>query len=228
MEPLRRLWRSRTTQGRLPWEARILTCIVGLVGPNGVLIAGDAQFSTLHTQRMDSGSKVFSIFDTVVAGYCGSGRFGEILEYHLDGLEEPPIQMDERRWVIRELIPFLRDVLSAHGHLHIMEEDQTEHFGESEFLLGVRGRLFCIASDFSTSEHVHPYEATGSGADVASGVLHAALPFKRDLLSIAEKAIAAATELTPFVGGDVTSVTTVRYTADEKDLARAILRPQTT
>lgn len=207
-----------------------MTCIVGLVGPKGVLIAGDAQFSTLHSQRMDSGSKVFSIFDTVAVGYCGSGRFGEILEYHLDGLEEPPIQMDERRWVIRELIPFLRDVLSAHGHLHIMEEDQTEHFGESEFLLGVRGRLFCVASDFSTSEHVMPYETTGSGMDVSSGVLHDAYASGRwptsdaRLLDLAERAIIAATELTPFVGGNITSAKTVRYTTDERLLAREILK----
>lgn len=202
-----------------------MTCIVGLVGENGTLIAGDAQFSTLYSKRNDAGTKVFNLYDTVAVGYCGSGRFGEILEYHIeDSLEEPPLQMNERYWLVKQFIPVLRDVLAQHGHLHIMEEDQTEHFGPSEFLIGVRDRLFCVASDFSTSEHVEPFETTGSGGEVASGVLKDALGWTdSQMLPLAKRAIRAAAELTPFVGGPITHVTTVAFTADEKALARRIL-----
>ena len=204
-----------------------MTCIVGLVGKKGVLIAGDSQVSTDWIKREDKGPKVFSLLDTVAIGYCGSGRFGQILEYHLESLKSPPLGKDELRWVIRDFIPYLRWITEEHGHLHI--HHNVEHFGPSAFFLGVRGRLFTVESDFSVNEHVHPYEAIGSGADTAMGVLHAEIgetyePISDSrLLSIAEKALEAATKLTLYVGGDIVYSKTEIYTTEEKALARKIL-----
>lgn len=204
-----------------------MTCIVGLVGRRGVLIAGDAQGSTDWTKREDAGVKVFSLMDTVAIGYCGSGRFGQILQYHMDDLDEPPLAMDEHRWAVHDFIPYLRSLTEEHGHLHVRHN--VEEFGPSGFLLGVRGRLFAVWNDFSVDEHVHPYEAIGSGAETAMGVLHAAYGETYDPLpdaklhATAEQAIAAASKLTLYVGGQVTFVETVLWTDDEKDLARRIL-----
>lgn len=199
-----------------------MTVIVGLVGKDGCLIAGDSQWSTPYQKRNDTQSKVWTFGETVAFGACGSGRFGQILEYHLETLREPPLQMDELEWVIREFIPLLREATEQHGHLHVYHN--VEEFGPSEFLMAVRGRLFCVYADFSVAEHVHPYEVTGSGGETAVGVLHAASWSTRgEMLKVARKAVAAATDLTPFVGGDVTHVETTRWTADEKALARRIL-----
>lgn len=204
-----------------------MTVIVGLVGKKGVFIAGDSQTSTEWIKRNDAGSKTGTLMDTVVYGYCGSGRFGQLLEYHMEHLDPPPLGMDEARWVVRDFIPYLRDVTEDHGHLHVYHN--VEEFGPSAFLLGVRGRLFCIESDFSVNEHVMPYEAVGSGAETAMGSMHGELGDIRDpitdskLVSIAERAIQAATNLTLYVGGDITTVKSVRYTREEKDLAKEIL-----
>lgn len=204
-----------------------MTCIVGLVGTKGVLIAGDAQGSTEWTKREDAGVKVFNLMDTVAMGYCGSGRFGQILQYHMDDLDEPPLAMDEHRWAVHDFIPYLRALTEEHGHLHVRHN--VEEFGPSAFLLGVRGRLFAVWNDFSVDEHVHPYEAIGSGGETAMGVLHAAYGetreplYDRELLEVATGAIEAAKMLTPFVGGEISHVQTVRWTDDEKTLAREIL-----
>lgn len=206
-----------------------MTCIVGLVGKKGVLIAGDAQGSTDWIKREDVSAKVFDLSETVVVGYCGSGRFGQILQYHTESLDPPPLTVDEHRWVVRDFIPYLRDVTDEHGHLHVSHDDSSESFGPSAFLMGVRGRLFTVWSDFGVDEHVMPFESVGSGAETAMGSMHGELGDIRvpiadaKLLGIAERAIGAATALTLYVGGDITWVKTVLYTPEEKTLARKIL-----
>lgn len=207
-----------------------VTCIVGLVGVNGVLIAGDAQGSTTWTKREDVQPKVFQLSELLVVGYCGSGRFGQLLQYHvMEGLEEPSLILDEHKWVVKEFVPHLRAVADHHGHLHIYLEDNSEGIGPSAFLLGVRGRLFTVWSDFGVDEHVLSYDAIGSGAETAMGSLHGelgdedgALP-DDELLPLATRAIKAATRTTTFVGGQISSVKTMWYTDEERELARRVL-----
>lgn len=204
-----------------------MTVIVGLVGKKGVLIAGDSQYSDDWNKRMGAQAKTGTLHDTVAYGYCGSGRFGQLLDYHMDSLDPPPLTVDEHRWTVRDFIPFLRDVTEVHGHLHIHHNVET--FGPSAFLLGVRRRLFAIYEDFSVDEHVMPYESVGSGAEVAIGSIHSDVGETREPISdtrlerIAEKAISAATNLTLYVGGDISVVKTSVYTADERALAKKIL-----
>jgi hypothetical protein len=212
-----------------------MTCIVGLVGKKGVLIAGDAKGVTgngefYYAQREDVSPKVFQLSDLLVVGYCGSGRLGQILQYHvMDTLEEPPLNMDEHKWVVKEFVPHLRSVADAHGHLHIYERDNTEGIGPSNFLFGVRGRLFTVWSDFGVDEHILPFDAIGSGGEVASGTLHGELgddpnPIPDAALEeLATRAITAAERLTPYVGGAISSVKSMQYTDDEKALAKRIL-----
>jgi 20S proteasome alpha/beta subunit len=215
-----------------------MTVVVGVRHKNGVLLAADAQWSWDNDNRMADVTqpKVHSLLETLAVGYCGSGRFGQILTYHLtDSLEDPFLPRegrDEQYWAVREFIPYLRDVTHMHGHLHILEENQVESFGESAFLLAVRGALFLVEADFSVNMHRLPYEAVGSGAENAMGVLHERLGDdpNQELVTeakaetIARKAVQAAITFNNYVGGDITVVRTSLYTAEEKDTAREILR----
>jgi len=205
-----------------------MTCIVGLVGTKGVLIAGDAQGSTDWTKREDVSAKVYQLSELLAVGYCGSGRFGQILQYHLmDSLDDPPLGVDEHRWVVRDFVPYLRDLTEQHGHLHVYHN--VEEFGPSEFLFGVRGRLFSVFNDFSVGEHILPFEAIGSGGETAAGSVHGELgddpgPIEdRLLLPIATRAIEAAERLTLHVGGKISAVKTKQWTTEEIQLARLII-----
>lgn len=215
-----------------------MTVVVGVRHRNGVVLAADAQWSWDNDNRMADTTqpKVHSLMDTLAVGYCGSGRFGQILTYHLtDSLEDPFLpreDRDEQYWAVREFIPYLRDVTAVHGHLHIMEEDQTESFGQSAFLLAVRGVLFLVEADFSVNMHRLPYEAVGSGAENAMGVLHERLGEDpdQDLVTearaetLARAAVRAAITFNNYVGGDISVVKTVLYTDDEKATAKRILK----
>ena len=208
-----------------------MTVIVGVRFKGGVLIGGDAQWSTEGSHRIGAQPKVHVLQDTLALGYCGSGRFGQILQYHLSELEEPFLPRegrDEEYWCVREFIPYLRAVTEEHGHLHI--KHNVEEFGPSAFLLGVRGKLFLIESDYSVNEHSLPYEAVGSGEDNAIGVLHEMLGeipaehiTEAKALRAAAKAIAAASAFNNFVGGPASFVTTTLYTEDEIATAKRIL-----
>jgi 20S proteasome alpha/beta subunit len=217
-----------------------VTVVVGVKHRTGVLLAADAQWSWANDHRMAdiTQPKVHELLETLAIGYCGSGRFGQILQYHLmDSLEEPYLPREDRDsqyWAVREFIPFLRDVTHQHGHLHVLEADQTESFGESAFLLAVRGDLFLVESDFSVNMHRLPYEAVGSGAENAMGVMHNSLGddpkqelvSKADAEDIAVRAVEAAKTFNNFVGGDISAVETVLYTEDEKATAKRILANQ--
>lgn len=218
-----------------------MTCVVGIrKRTGGVLLAGDAMWSSAYTQRHDTGTKVFLIDDTVGIAYCGSGRFGQILQFWLrESIDPPPLDRDLRRWLIRTFIEDLRSETQARGHLHILEENQVESFGQSAFLIAVRDRLLSVEEDFSVNENILPFEALGSGGETAMGALHAEwerlgspegyMPgTDAALLAMAERAIRAAEQTTNYVGGPITTVSTVTYTSDEKAVAKAVVAGQDT
>lgn len=217
-----------------------MTVVVGVKHRTGVVLAADAQYSDVNSNRkLDRSSpKVHELMETVAVGYCGSGRFGQILAYHLtDSLEDPFLPREERDslyWVVREFIPYLRSVTHDHGHLHVLEADQTESFGESEFLLAVRGDLFVVESDFTVDAHRLPYDSVGSGSENAMGVLHETLGDDPDqelvtrakAEDIAIRAVEAAITFNNYVGGDITLVETTLYTDEEVATAKRILAKQ--
>jgi hypothetical protein len=113
-------------------------------------------------------------------------------------------------------VPYLRDVTQAHGHLHILEENQVEELGQSAFLLAARKSLFSVEADFSVNEHVAPYEASARRtrsdrrAQPRARRRAAAGEWAR-LEKVARKAIAAAAKFDNFVGGPITTVRTLEY-----------------
>jgi ATP-dependent protease HslVU (ClpYQ) peptidase subunit len=205
-----------------------VTCVVGIRGKGGVLLAGDSQWSTPWTKRERVNAKTFQLHPTVAVAFCGSARLGQILTYHLDSLEPPPLGMDEHYWAVKIFIPHLREVTEAHGHLHV--HHNVEHIGESGFLLAVRGRLFAVEGDLQVGEGRLCYETLGTGEETAIGALRAALGEEAteprpddELEKLAEDAIVASAEFTNFVGGDITMARTVCWTSRERALARQIL-----
>jgi ATP-dependent protease HslVU (ClpYQ) peptidase subunit len=205
-----------------------VTCVVGVRTKSGVLLAGDRQLSWENGNRMGRDAKTCALSDILAVAYCGSGRLGQLLQYHLDELDDPPLGRDEQRWAVRDFVPFLRDVTEAAGHLHIHRN--VEELGESAFLFAVRGRLFMVEADFSVSEHRFAFDALGSGMETAIGAMHVAArnasydPHTRSAaLKIAEAGIKAATDYTNFVGGDMTVAETTLFTDEERTFARTIV-----
>lgn len=204
-----------------------MTCVVGVRTKTGVILAGDTQYSWDNDNRKGADAKTIDLSEILAVAYCGSGRLGNILQYHIDHLEDPPLGAEEQRWTVREFIPYLRDVTEAHGHLHIWHN--VEEMGESAFFLAVRNRLFMIESDFSVSEHQFIYDALGSGQQTAIGAMRAILGDATEPIAdgkaknVAFKGVEAAIEMTNFVGGEITSVRTLTYSTEEREIAKKVL-----
>lgn len=204
-----------------------MTCVVGVRTRNGVLLAGDSQMSWENANRMSRDAKTFQLSDLLAVAYCGSGRLGQILQFHLEALDDPPLGRDEQRWAVREFVPYLRGVTEETGHLHIRHN--VEELGESAFFLAVRGRLFMVEADFSVTEHRYAFDALGSGMETAIGAMHKAAgtasyePYtERKAWQIAEAGVTAASEYTNFVGGEITTISTALFSDDERTFIRGI------
>lgn len=211
-----------------------MTCIVGVRSHSGVLLAADSQWSEVNIAKQARDPKVVELSDLVSIGYCGSGRLGQILTYHV-GISDPPLGADEHEWAVVEFVDALRGALEECGHLRIESDGDRanlESMGDSNFLLAVRGRLFSVYEDFEVLEHDYVFDAVGSGEEVAVGAMQAKLPegtnptepvADRLAERIATAGLKAASKHTHYVGGTIRSAATVCWTDDEKDLARRIL-----
>lgn len=210
-----------------------MTCVVGIRNEGrGVLLAGDSQASAENTKRMRKDPKTFQLADTIAFAYCGSARFGQLVtEWIEDYLEEPfpPLGVDERRWAIRVFIPALTQCLEEHGHLHRYESNSVVELGDSAFLLAIRDRLLTVEPDMQVSEDVTVYSALGSGEDVAIGSLRESFNggtkelSSRWMQKVATDAIKASSEATTYVGGPITFVRTVRFSDEERAIAKEVL-----
>lgn len=177
-----------------------MTCIVGTVGPDRTVHMGaDSRGVTVSTldylPRNDT--KLFKKGEFLI-GFCGSFRMGQLLCHSLPTLEQRPSQ-DVMSFLVNDFVNAVRDTYKQGG---IKENEKGVDSQPGTFLLGYRGRLFQIESDFQVGEGIANYDAAGCGASYAVGSLHTTrnsktlTPEKRLL-----RALQAATAHSAGVGG---------------------------
>jgi ATP-dependent protease HslVU (ClpYQ) peptidase subunit len=172
-----------------------MTCIVGVAQKGKVYLGGDsAGVSGLDlTARKDK--KVF-LNDEFVMGFTSSFRMGQILQYVFTPPEVTKADEDDMMaYMVKKFIPAVRKVFKEEGYAYVDSNRETG----GTFLVGVRGRLFRIDSDFQVGESLDGYEAVGCGESFALGSLHATeKSAKLSPKEKVEKALAAAAK---FSGG---------------------------
>lgn len=141
-----------------------MTCIVGLVDNGIVYIGGDSCGSDGRTSTIRAEEKVFRNGEFLF-GFTSSFRMGGILRYSF----KPPEckTWDVWRYMNTTFIDAVREAFKSGGYL------QTESGRESggDFLVGFRGQLFVIESDFQIGVPACSYEAVGCGRSHALGSL---------------------------------------------------------
>lgn len=227
-----------------------MTCIVGMVGSAGygtneprVMLGGDSAGTSLDAgkehQITEASSKVYRV-GAAVYGVMGSSRVADVIRYevaprfgwHLDGDEIAHGSAAHRanEIVVAQFIPLLIERLQVAKAL--MTRDRHKAMN-GHLLLGLRGHLFWIGSDFAVSEPVDGFYAIGTGRDVALGALHAqstawaGTPFRdRPQVLVLGSALEAAAYYVPSVRGPFSYVVTTPYDAQEarQDAARAEAR----
>jgi ATP-dependent protease HslVU (ClpYQ) peptidase subunit len=145
-----------------------MTCIVGLVDEGNVYIGGDsAGVNGNWDLIVRSDPKVFRT-GPFLMGFTSSFRMGQLLRYAFVPPPHPP-EIDLYHYMTVEFINAVRDCLKSGGWAK--KEGEKEVGGI--FLVGYRGHLFHIESDYQVGEAMDGYMAVGSGDEVARGALYA-------------------------------------------------------
>jgi ATP-dependent protease HslVU (ClpYQ) peptidase subunit len=142
-----------------------MTCIVGLVHDGAVWMGGDSAAAAGWDLTIRSDSKVF-VTGPFVMGFTTSFRMGQLLRYALE-VPEQSRKVDDHAFMVTTFIDAVRDALKKGGYAK--KENETESGGT--FLVGYRGALYQIDSDYQVAIAVHPFAAVGCGAQVAHGSL---------------------------------------------------------
>ncbi len=143
-----------------------MTCIVGLVQNNRVYIGGDsAGIDDDNTYDIRSTPKVFKRGEFIY-GCTNSFRMSDILRH---SFKEPPIKGDVLRYMATTYIDKLFKTFEK-AHYKLTETGEDANNGPV-YLVGVRGRLFCIYGDWQVSELDRPYESIGCGGPFALGAM---------------------------------------------------------
>lgn len=156
-----------------------MTCIVAVVSDGTIHMAADsATTDGWGTQDRLATSKVFRSGD-MLFGCSGSSRLAQILQYvfrpprHVKDVEEDQvIERETTAFLVTEVVPALRGALD-HEDALVTRDNTAALLGNSSFLLGYRGHLYTVCSDFQVHENTDNFAATGSGSEVAVGALYA-------------------------------------------------------
>lgn len=145
-----------------------MTAIAGFVHENKVYIGGDsAGVGGDYSLTVRSDQKVFKN-GNFLFGFTTSFRMGQLLRYSFTP-PTPKEGQDVYEYMVTSFVNGLRDCLKTGG---FAEREKDAESGGT-FLVGYRGRLFKIESDYQVGEPVDGYDACGCGQQIAVGVLFA-------------------------------------------------------
>jgi ATP-dependent protease HslVU (ClpYQ) peptidase subunit len=142
-----------------------MTCIAGVVHDGEVFLGGDSAGVSGWDLTLRADSKIFRVGEFLM-GFTTSFRMGQLIRY---AFTPPKIEAgdDVFRYMAVDFIDAIRECLKKGGFAK--KEKEAEEGGH--FLVGFRGRLFWVASDYQVCESEDEYEAVGCGAAYAKGVL---------------------------------------------------------
>ena len=163
-----------------------MTCIVGLRQGGKVYVGGDSAGISGWDVTVRVDPKIFISGDYAI-GFTTSFRLGQLLQFRLKLPEPPRSRKRLYPFMVNEFVEATRECLKTGGVA--TNENEAEHGGT--FLVGVRGRIFIVESDYQVIEPAAPFAAVGSGAPYALGSLATSkgspVARVRQALSVAER-----------------------------------------
>jgi len=145
-----------------------MTCIVGIAKNGIVHIGGDsAAVGGGYFLDVRADQKVFRNGEFLM-GFTTSFRMGQLLRYSF----KPPAMTegaDLYDYMVTHFVDAVRACLKTGGWASKKEENEIG----GTFLVGCRGRLFTIYSDYQVGESVDGMSSVGCGSELALGAMHA-------------------------------------------------------
>lgn len=144
-----------------------MTCIVGLVDGQRVLLGGDSAGVSGLDLTVRADQKVFRN-GPMLFGFTSSFRMGQLLRYALSVPDHDP-RVSVEQYMATTFVNAVRDCLKAGGYARQTNGEESA----GQFLVGYQGRLFCVESDYQVGEPVDRFAAIGCGCQIAHGALYA-------------------------------------------------------
>jgi hypothetical protein len=177
---------------------------VGVVDDGVVWMGADSCASNSSHKYPVKEPKLFyckgtPLADSVLGGYTGSFRFGQLLAHDLDmpALVDPQ-NKDPLEFVTGLFLESVHAMLKENHYLRTKEGVDQVPDG-SEFLFACHGRLWVMQSDFSVIESLYGEDAVGCGADVALGSMYGTRALDLEPFYRIRLALQAAAERSPYV-----------------------------
>lgn len=142
-----------------------MTCVVGLITDTGLIFGADSLVTTESGSKLTLLDKKVFIKNNILFGFCGDLRFGQLVKHRFTP-PSPGRNKDIESYIHTKLLPDLQRFFVDLGHNKIEP-------GSFDLMIGIHKSIFTIADDFSVMESATRYQAIGSGADYALGVMYA-------------------------------------------------------
>lgn len=142
-----------------------MTCIVGLEQDGKVYIGGDSAAVGGQDIYASRTPKVFQNGRYLI-GYTTSFRMGQLLQFSLGRITVK--KKDPFAHLVTEFIPHLRTLFENGGYSRITNNKEAG----GSFLLGYKGKVYSIQSDFQVNSCIDGMMACGCGEDYALGSMY--------------------------------------------------------
>ena len=150
-----------------------MTCIVGWANKSEMIMGGDSAAIADGEITIRRDPKVFSLKQPegpeVLIGFAGSFRMVQLL-MTMKIPKDPYEGRNNFHFMIEKFIPVIQNILKHGGHTIITDHNEAI---AGEFLVGYRGQIFRVQSDFQVEASLDSYHSIGSGHYFALGVLDA-------------------------------------------------------
>ena len=142
-----------------------MTCIVALEYEDKVFMGGDSASTEEWNIHLITTPKILRSQNLLI-GYTWSFRMGQIIQYASD-LPEMYEHQSNYAYLIQSFIPFIRKTFADAGWLKTV--DSRDEGGQ--FLVGIRGEIYTVESDFSVLRTIDGFNSIGCGSPYALGAL---------------------------------------------------------
>ena len=144
-----------------------MTCIVGFADRGKVYIGGDSAGVSGQNIMLRADEKVFRNGEFIF-GFTSSFRMGQILRYNFTPPERL-VSLTDEEYLHGDFLDALIKALTSKRYTKI-DNNQIEG---GTFLMGYRGNLYYVGSDFQIGKNIKNYDSVGCGSSYALGALSA-------------------------------------------------------
>jgi ATP-dependent protease HslVU (ClpYQ) peptidase subunit len=157
------------------------TCIVGYIDKEGVYIGGDSaavsEDDLSYNIRTDE--KVFSKGEFIF-GFSTSFRMGQLLRYRFR-IPSHPKGMENHQYMATLFIDAVKKCFIENDYADMMTEEG------GSFMVGYKGKLYVILSDYQVAEPKENFAALGCGELIAMGAMYALTHADKEIQKTSKK-----------------------------------------